>query len=227
MVARVRRALLGVPVHAAGVDGGRAAGPRARVVRHAPSQGAARAGNIFEGVHGEQAQERAGAAVPSALPGGSQRTKHGKAEDSFCILDCVFHQEDGVYYVMDCMAWNGMSMYDCTAEMRLSWLYSKLGDPETAGSARRRQGTGRTTGTDSPFPRRITATRSGLRAAYGSPVPFRRDGIQFLAKRRQLRAGRTPLAVMWKDQTRAIFSSTRTPRIRHAARRAVAAVSDR
>ena len=49
---------------------------------------------------------------PSALPGGSQRTKHGKAEDSFCILDCVFHQEDGVYYVMDCMAWNGMSMYD-------------------------------------------------------------------------------------------------------------------
>jgi len=57
---------------------------------------------------------------PSALPGGSRNTRHGG--DAFCILDCVFQVEDQVYYAMDCLAWSGVSFYDCPAEMRLSWL---------------------------------------------------------------------------------------------------------
>ena len=191
------------------VDGGRA-WPRARVVRHAPSQGAARAGNIFEGVHGVKAPERAVVRFPSALPGGSQRTKHGKAEDSFCILDCVFHQEDGVYYVMDCMAWNGMSMYDCTAEMRLSWLYSKLGDPETA-ECEAATGTGPNNRYRFAVPPTHNCDASGLRAAYGSPVPFRRDGIQFLAKDGNYELGVTPLAVMWKDPNTSDFFLDENP----------------
>lgn len=147
---------------------------------------------------------------PSALPGGSQRTKHGKAEDSFCILDCVFHQEDGVYYVMDCMAWNGMSLYDCTAEMRLSWLYSKLGDPETA-ECEAATGTGPNNRYRFAVPPTHNCDASGLRAAYGSPVPFRRDGIQFLAKDGNYELGVTPLAVMWKDPNTSDFFLDENP----------------
>jgi len=68
----------------------------------------------------------------SALPGGSRRTKHGKAEGDFCILDCVFHEPDATYYVLDTLAWNGVSLYDCAAEMRAAWTHAKLGHPETA-----------------------------------------------------------------------------------------------
>ena len=65
MVARVRRAVWRVPVHAAGVDGGRAAGLGARVVRHPAAEGAAHAGDIIPGIYGEQAEERAG---PAQVP---------------------------------------------------------------------------------------------------------------------------------------------------------------
>jgi snurportin-1 len=141
---------------------------------------------------------------PSALPGGSRRSKHGKAEDSFCILDCVFHQSDGVYYVMDCMAWNGMSMYDCTAEMRLSWLYSKLGDPETA-ECEAATGTGPDNRHRFAVPPTHNCDASGLLAAYSAPVPFTRDGIQFLAKDGNYELGVTPLCVMWKDPATSDF----------------------
>ena len=118
---------------------------------------------------------------PSALPGGSQRTKHGKAEDSFCILDCVFHQEDGVYYVMDCMAWNGMSMYDCTAEMRLSWLYSKLGDPETA-ECEAATGTGPNNRYRFAVPPTHTATRAACARRTAPPSRFGAMGSNFWLK---------------------------------------------
>ena len=147
---------------------------------------------------------------PSALPGGSRRSKHGKAEDSFCILDCVFHQSDGVYYVMDCMAWNGMSMYDCTAEMRLSWLYSKLGDPETA-ECEAATGTGPDNRHRFAVPPTHNCDASGLLAAYSAPVPFTRDGIQFLAKDGNYELGVTPLCVMWKDPATSDFFLDENP----------------
>lgn len=40
---------------------------------------------------------------PSALPNGSQYTQ--AAAEIFCILDCVFHEPDATYYVMDLMCW--------------------------------------------------------------------------------------------------------------------------
>jgi len=63
---------------------------------------------------------------PSALPGGARGG--ADAAGGPCILDCVFHEPDGAYYVQDLMCWKGYALYDCSAEFRLFWLASKLGE---------------------------------------------------------------------------------------------------
>ena len=143
----------------------------------------------------------------SALPGGSRRTKHGKAEGDFCILDCVFHEADATYYVLDTLAWNGVSLYDCAAEMRAAWTHAKLGDPETAEcpEAGAVNDGGGVDGAPmnafrfSPLPV-YDADATGIRNAYETvPVPFQRDGLLFLAKDGAYELGVTPLAALWKD----------------------------
>jgi len=58
-------------------------------------------------------------AFPSALPG---------AGGGPCVLDCVFHEPGGAFYVQDLMCWRGYALYDCSAAFRLFWLASKLGE---------------------------------------------------------------------------------------------------
>ena len=60
----------------------------------------------------------------SWLPGGSRRTLSGT--DNYCILDCIFHEPNGTYFIMDVMCWKGYSLYDCSTEFRLYWINSKL-----------------------------------------------------------------------------------------------------
>lgn len=64
---------------------------------------------------------------PSALPNGSRESSAGSGDD-FCILDCVFHDANSVYYVLDMMCWKGYALYDCSAEFRLFWVQSKLAE---------------------------------------------------------------------------------------------------
>ena len=64
---------------------------------------------------------------PSMLPNGSRGSMAGSADD-FCILDCIFHEPDSVYYVLDMMCWKGYALYDCSAEFRLFWVQSKLAE---------------------------------------------------------------------------------------------------
>ena len=40
---------------------------------------------------------------PSALPNGSHQTNAGP--NGYCILDCIFHDPDQTYYVLDVMCW--------------------------------------------------------------------------------------------------------------------------
>jgi len=63
---------------------------------------------------------------PSALPGGARGG--ADAAGGPCILDCVFHEPAGAYYVQDLMCWKGYALYDCSAEFRLFWLATKLGE---------------------------------------------------------------------------------------------------
>ena len=75
---------------------------------------------------------------PSALPGGA---RGGDASGGGpCILDCVFHEPAGTYFVQDIMCWKGYTLCDCSAEFRLFWLHTKLaeGGASSARSKRHR-----------------------------------------------------------------------------------------
>ncbi len=64
---------------------------------------------------------------PSILPNGSRASRAGSGDD-FCILDCIFHEPDSTYYIVDMMCWKGYNLYDCSAEFRLFWVQSKLAE---------------------------------------------------------------------------------------------------
>jgi len=53
-----------------------------------------------------------------------------QGNDAYCILDCIFHEADATYYIMDAMCWKGYSLYDCTSEFRLFWRDTKLREEE-------------------------------------------------------------------------------------------------
>ena len=116
----------------------------------------------------------------SALPGGSRATQRGGGEGGFCILDCVFHEPDATYYVLDTLAWNGVSLYDCAAEMRAAWTHAKLGHPETAECPEAGAADANTNAFRfAPLPV-YDADAAGIRNAYdAAAVPFQRDGLLF------------------------------------------------
>ena len=136
----------------------------------------------------------------SALPGGSRAARRGGGEGGFCILDCVFHEPDATYYVLDTLAWNGVSLYDCAAEMRAAWTHAKLGHPETAECPEAGAADANTNAFRfAPLPV-YDADAAGIRNAYdAAAVPFQRDGLLFLAKDGAYELGVTPLAALWKD----------------------------
>ncbi|KAF5476559.1 hypothetical protein F2P56_003303 [Juglans regia] len=55
---------------------------------------------------------------PSALPNGARNRDASGSAQSYSILDCIFHESDQTYYVVDMVCWRGYSLYECTAEFR-------------------------------------------------------------------------------------------------------------
>ncbi|CAA6659924.1 unnamed protein product [Spirodela intermedia] len=76
------------------------------------------------------------------------------------ILDCIFHEPDQTYYVIDMVCWRGYSLYDCSAEFRFFWLNSKLIE------------TGHL-----PY---LFCSLIGLQTAYSGDVPYVKDVNIFL-----------------------------------------------
>ena len=70
---------------------------------------------------------------PSSLPNGSRNSSAGSGDD-VCVLDCIFHEADSTYYVIDMMCWKGYNLYDCSAEFRLYWVQLKLAECAADGS---------------------------------------------------------------------------------------------
>ncbi|KAF5730948.1 hypothetical protein HS088_TW19G00551 [Tripterygium wilfordii] len=130
---------------------------------------------------------------PSALPNGARRRDASGPAQLYCILDCIFHELDQTYYVIDMVCWRGYSLYDCTAEFRLFWLNSKLGetgacDPPSHYHKYR----------FSVIPV-YNCDQNGLYAAYSGEVPYVKDGLLFYNKHAHYQMGNTPLALVWKD----------------------------
>jgi len=131
---------------------------------------------------------------PSALPNGSKREISGPAS-SYSILDCIFHEPDQTYYIIDMICWRGYSLYDCTAEFRFFWVNSKLtetsaGDPPSTYHRYRFSAV--------PI---FECTLEGLQAAYSGSTPYVKDGLLFYNKHAHYQAGITPLTLVWKDET--------------------------
>ncbi|KAF7833978.1 snurportin-1 [Senna tora] len=131
---------------------------------------------------------------PSALPNGARKKDVSGSAQSYSILDCIFHELDQTYYVIDMVCWRGYSLYDCTAEFRFFWLNSKLAE---------------TGACDSPSHYHkyrfslvpvYNCDHNGLYAAYTEAVPYAKDGLLFYNKHAHYQTGITPLALVWKDE---------------------------
>lgn len=130
---------------------------------------------------------------PSALPNGARTRGVAASSQVFCILDCIFHEPDSTYYIIDMMCWRGYSLYDCNYEFRNFWIKSKLEetgvfDPPSMYHRYR----------FSIVPA-LECDKAGLQAAYNGIVPFERDGCLFLNRHAHYALGVTPLALLWKD----------------------------
>ena len=161
---------------------------------------------------------------PSVLPNGSRASRAGSGDD-FCILDCIFHESDSTYYVIDMMCWKGYALYDCSAEFRLFWVQSKLAECASGqGQEQQRypfvpvpayactQGDMSAVLMSPMQPVQLSflsfhpcdfnvshGIAEGLQSAYSAPVPFVRDGLYLLHKEGHYSLASTPLAVLWKD----------------------------
>ncbi|CAI9093361.1 OLC1v1028848C1 [Oldenlandia corymbosa var. corymbosa] len=128
---------------------------------------------------------------PSALPSGSRKNS---SSQSYSILDCIFHEPDQTYYVIDMVCWAGFSLYECTAEFRFFWLNSKLLEvgacdaPSTYHKFR-----------FSTVPV-YDCDQQGLETAYTGATAYIKDGLLFFNKHAHYQLGNTPLALVWKDE---------------------------
>ncbi|KAL6536591.1 hypothetical protein OROGR_013163 [Orobanche gracilis] len=131
---------------------------------------------------------------PSALPNGAKISNSSRSGQSYCILDCIFHEPDQTYYVVDMVCWAGMSLYECTAEFRFFWLNSKLVESGACND----------TSTYHRYRFRTiciySCDREGLEAAYTGSVPYVKDGLLFYNKHAHYQLGNTPLVLVWKDE---------------------------
>ncbi|KVI06211.1 snurportin-1 [Cynara cardunculus var. scolymus] len=132
---------------------------------------------------------------PSALPNGARTKESSRSAQSYCILDCIFHELDQTYYVIDMVCWAGISFYECTAEFRFFWMNSKLVESGAceAPSAHHRY-------RFSLIPV-YNCDHEGLQTAYTGAVPYVKDGLLFYNKHAHYQTGNTPLTLVWKDET--------------------------
>ncbi|KAI3777667.1 hypothetical protein L1987_47468 [Smallanthus sonchifolius] len=132
---------------------------------------------------------------PSALPSGAKTRDSSRSAQSYCILDCIFHELDQTYYVIDMVCWAGISFYECTAEFRFFWMNSKLvesGACEAPSTYHRYR--------FSLIPV-YSCDHEGLQTAYAGAVSYVKDGLLFYNKHAHYQTGNTPLVLVWKDET--------------------------
>ncbi|CAI5712524.1 unnamed protein product [Peronospora destructor] len=127
---------------------------------------------------------------PSALPCGSHKTN--KSNDGYCILDCIYQEQNETFYVLDVMCWKSYLLYNCTTEFRLYWMRDKLSEGATASV------TPANPFRFLPIPC-YESDPAGIRTAYLTTYPFLKDGLLFYMKAGHYEMGLSPLALVWKD----------------------------
>jgi len=127
----------------------------------------------------------------SALPGGNRRSKTGHT-----VLDCVWSEVTGYFYVLDVMSYRSHPILDSETEFRFFWGQSKLQEELECSI------TEVTSRNKYPFllvPSHACSSES-LHAALSTPVQYKVDGLLFYHKRAHYVAGTTPLVGWLKPE---------------------------
>mmetsp|Transcript_40675 Transcript_40675/g.99946 ORF Transcript_40675/g.99946 Transcript_40675/m.99946 type:complete len:430 (+) Transcript_40675:37-1326(+) len=141
----------------------------------------------------------------SHLPNGCKGGVRGRMGGSdFSILDCIFVQATGAYYICDVMCWKGHSVYECTSEFRLFWLQQKLAEDAPTAATHN--------ASSNPHPiipiPWFPADAQGLEASYcAMQTPYQRDGLHFLHREAHYELGATSLSLVWKDAQSSTYLS--------------------
>jgi len=127
---------------------------------------------------------------PSHLPGGNM--KQGRSKNKYTLLDCVFSDSNGIFYILDMMCWDGYQYYDCETEFRLTWVQQKFVENKEL-----LQKSKINPYTFCPLPV-YQCSKEGISTALNSPMPFheRLDGLLFYHRQVHYMPGKTPL-VAW------------------------------
>ena len=136
-------------------------------------------------------------AFQSVLPNGGPGRGGGRTggQDA-TVLDCIYVDELGCFFICDVLCWKGHALVDCAAEFRFFWLQQKWAEEGGLPSQHHLQ--------QNPHPLHLLpwfcCDPAGLESAYRSlAVPFTRDGLQFLHRDSHYEIGLTPLMLLWKD----------------------------
>lgn len=127
---------------------------------------------------------------PSHLPGGNRSQRN--ARQKYTLLDCIFSDANGIFYILDMMCWDGYQYYDCDTEFRLTWVQQKFVENKDLINRSR-------INPYSFLPLPVyQCNKEGISEALNSPMPFqeRLDGLLFYHRHVHYMPGKTPL-VAW------------------------------
>ena len=158
--------------------------------------------------HSSMSRKRNGSllhsSIATALPGGCHPsllpTAASTSPDDYCIVDCIYNEEQRCYYALDLLCWRGYLLFDSTAEFRLYWMHDKL---RTLAAPQPAHKTKRTLYPVVPLPV-LPCIPSSLPSLYPqSPLlDCRQDGLLFVHKQSEYLSGLlpVPLCLLWKDE---------------------------
>ncbi|XP_060066371.1 uncharacterized protein LOC132546666 [Ylistrum balloti] len=125
----------------------------------------------------------------SHLPGGS-KSQPGRFKDN-AILDCLFNEAEGTYYVLDIMCWKNHPVYDSETEFRFYWLHSKFSEEAQLCIK----------SDENPYKfvalPNFPCTQESISEAVNT-ANFEIDGVLFFHKKTHYTFGSTPLVVWLK-----------------------------
>ena len=109
---------------------------------------------------------------------------------AFSAFDCIYNSNEGVYYVLDCMSWNGTDMYMHDTEFRFYWKARQFEEQPSLSVKSR----------ENPYPLKnlsfCSCNKKDIESEIRKWNPEKIDGLLFYHKKTSYTVGTTPL-VMW------------------------------
>jgi len=109
---------------------------------------------------------------------------------SFSAFDCIYNSNEGIYYVLDVMSWNGTDMYMHDTEFRFYWKARQFEEQPSLSVKSR----------ENPYPLKnlpfCNCNRTDIESEIRKWNPEKIDGLLFYHKKTSYTVGTTPL-VMW------------------------------